>query len=157
MSEAPQKSSEAKQVNVVAGVVLATTALSCIAWLIPNQVSSDASPGDLPPTMVPYLAAGIVLVLALGLVLQTIVREARETVPIPGRLALVELFIAAAATALILAINNNIGFLVMSVTLTASAMLFSGGRSWPVIAIVSIGFPVLVWLGAWYIFTVSLP
>lgn len=157
MSVMPRKGPGTRRINVVAGGLLAAMALGCILWLVPLQVSEGTSAGDLPPSLIPYLSAGVVFLLAIGLVLQTLLRDTGEALPVPPGSVLSDLLLASAVTGVILLAFSKLGFLALAIPLTAGAMVFAGGRNRLVIAAVSIVFPLLVWLGARSIFGVYLP
>ncbi|WP_144435448.1 tripartite tricarboxylate transporter TctB family protein [Roseovarius atlanticus] len=157
MKTALHKGAETRRINVVAGILLAATSLACILWLFPGHVSSETTPGDLPPTVIPYLSAGVVFLLAVGLVLQTLFRDTGEELPVPSKSVLSDVLFASAATGVILLAFYKAGFLALAIPLTAVTMIFSGGRNRLVIALVSVLFPLMVWLGARFIFGVYLP
>ena len=107
--------------------------------------------------MIPYLSAGVVFLLAVGLILQTLVRDTGEELPVPSKSVLSDVLFASAATGMILLAFYTAGFLALAIPLTAVTMVFSGGRNRLVVALVSALFPLMVWLGARFIFGVYLP
>lgn len=156
MSRARESHAGATQVNMVAGIVLAIASLACLFWLIPYHVQSESTPGDLPPTTVPYLAAGLVFLLSAGLIAQSWMRGSTEKMGTSGPAIFIELLIAATSIYVVLFVNNNIGFLAMAIPLTALTMIYASGRNWIVITLTAIAFPITVKFGAWHVFTVAL-
>lgn len=144
--------------DIVAGLILALLAGLALVWLVPGHVERSLSDHDVQPGFFPNLAAGIVLVLSLGLVLQRFLRAGKmQSAFGQGRFVPVDLAIWVVVAGLAMVGLHTIGFLIVAPLLIAAGMLFAGCRRIWLIAAVAILFPVLVDQAAWHVFTVDLP
>ncbi len=150
--------SEAPATDIVAGLILALLAGLALVWLVPGHVERSLSDHDVQPGFFPNLAAGVVLVLSLGLVLQRFLRGGTMRSAFgQGRFVPVDLVIWGLVAGLAMVGLHTIGFLVVAPLLIAAGMLFAGCRRMWLIATVAVLFPVLVDQAAWHVFTVDLP
>lgn len=152
MSDASSQS-----ISLVAGIVLAALSTFALLWLIPANVATGSSAGDLPPNTVPNLSAGLVLLLSLALIIQSLLRRKRQGKRTGGRHILAELTTAAAVFGGVWLAFIKPGFLVMSIPFMSAAMLYAGGRNLWIIAVISVVLSVIIYFGVWEIFTVQLP
>lgn len=145
--------------DALAGALLAVLAVLALVWLIPANTASVIGEYDVSPTFFPELTATVVLLLAIALLLSGLARMRRpaEGARSSAGHALLEFGAwSVAATLAVLGIAK-LGFVVTAAALIAAAMLLAGRRTWYVIAIAAIGFPLLVDAVAWWVFTVDLP
>ncbi len=141
-------------IDIAAGLCLAALSLFALLWLIPNHTQPADSQFDVAPGFFPNLAAGTVLFFSLVL----LARRWRQTPSGGGGFQVISEIAtwSALAVAIMLALST-LGFLVMAPVVIAGAMLFSGNRTWWLIAAMAIVFPLAVEGAAWLIFTVDLP
>lgn len=144
--------------DIVAGLFLAVLAGFALVWLVPGHVERSLSDHDVQPGFFPNLAAGIVLVLSLGLVVERLRGKPRLRSGFgQGRFVPLDLAIWAGVAGLAMLGFHTVGFLVVAPLLIAAGMLFAGCRQVWLIAAVALLFPVLVDQAAWHVFTVDLP
>ncbi|MEM1047916.1 MAG: tripartite tricarboxylate transporter TctB family protein [Pseudomonadota bacterium] len=144
--------------DIVAGLILAVLAVLALVWLVPGHVERSLSDHDVQPGFFPNLAAGVVLVLSLGLVVQRFLREGKRRSAFgQGRFVPLDLAIWVLVAGLAMLGLNTVGFLVVAPLLIAAGMLFAGCRKIWLVAAVAVLFPVLVDQAAWHVFTVDLP
>jgi len=145
--------------DAVAGVLRAARALAALVWFIPANTASVVGEYDVSPTFFPELTAALVLALSIALALSGFARMrrsgpgARST----GARAVVE-FVAWSVTATLAVLGiAKVGFVVTAALLIAAGMMLAGRRSWYLIVVAAISFPLLLDAVAWWIFTVDLP
>ena len=144
--------------DIVAGLLLAVLAVLALVWLVPGHVERSLSDHDVQPGFFPNLAAGVVLVLSLGLVVQRLLRGGGMRSAFgQGRFVPADLAIWALVAGLAMVGLHTVGFLIVAPLLVAAGMLFAGCRQVWLIAAVAVLFPVLVDQAAWHVFTVDLP
>lgn len=146
--------------DLAAGLVLVALSLIALLWLIPQHTEAVASGFDIAPGFFPNLAAGVVLLLALGHTAQQLWRRkaVADDAPGPrGSRILAELAIWALVAAATLAGLTRIGFVPTAGLLIALGMVAAGARRWLLIAAVTIAVPLLIDWVAWTVFTVDLP
>lgn len=144
-------------IDIAAGLVLAATALFAILWLVPENTESASSEFDIAPAFFPTLSAGIVLVLAIGMVVHRIVARPARDAALSGMGILAETIVSLGIAALAVAGLVHLGFLPVATLLIGAGMVAAGQRNWLLIIAISLVFPVLIDQGAWLIFTVDLP
>ncbi len=141
-------------VDIAAGLCLAALALFALLWLIPNHTQPADSQFDVAPGFFPNLAAGTVLLLSVVL----LARRWRQAPSGGGGLQVItEMAVWTALAVAIMLALSKLGFLVMAPVVIAGAMVFSGNRTWWLIAAMALVFPLAVEGAAWVIFTVDLP
>lgn len=109
---------------------------------------------DVAPGFFSNLAAGAVLLLSGVLLLR---RWGQAPSGGGGWRIVLELAVWSALGAAIMLALSHIGFLVMAPVVIAGTMVFSGNRTWWLIAAMTLVFPLAVEWAAWLIFTVDLP
>jgi len=146
--------------DLAAGLVLVALSLIALLWLIPQHTEAVASGFDIAPGFFPNLAAGVVLLLALGHTAQHLWRRkaVADHAPDPqGSRILAELAIWALVAAATLAGLTRIGFVPTAALLIALGMVAAGARRWLLITAVTVAVPLLIDWAAWTVFTVDLP
>lgn len=142
-------------VDLAFGGVLCALALFALLWLIPNHTQPADSQFDVAPGFFPQVAASAVLGLSLLMIAHRLLRmEARER---SGFRPLVELICWSIVAVILYLLLTWLGFVPMAMVAIALGMVLSGARTWWLIALVSVAFPVLVDWGAWLVFSVDMP
>ena len=135
-----------RRADLSAGLILVLFGALMLAWVIPAQTErvEDIS---LQPAFYPNLAAGALVLFATMLLVTRFVRSADDDGEAPlalrnwGNLVLVSAMMLAA-----LAAFDYLGFLAGGIGLVAVLMFYMGVRNVPLLASVSIGTPVAIWL-----------
>lgn len=144
-------------VDLVAGCVLAASALLALFWLIPAHTQPALSEFDVAPGFFPNMAAGAVLALSTVLIIVRF-RTLRQAMVSGDRtFILVDIAIWSFVGLATIGGMQTIGFVWTAPVLIAAGMVFSGCRTLWLIAVLAIAFPVIVDFAAWHIFTVELP
>ncbi|MEZ5843162.1 MAG: tripartite tricarboxylate transporter TctB family protein [Hyphomicrobiaceae bacterium] len=156
-----------KRSDIGAGSVLALAAAWSLLWLIPTQTSPAQSETTMSPAMMPSLAAGVVLALAVLLAAgQVLSAEPASEQPHEefggetrgfGRTETIELamWIVAAIVAILLMVH--VSFVVAGGVLLVAATLLMGQRNVWTLAITALGVPFALNLAAWHLFGVAMP
>lgn len=135
-----------RKADLSAGLVLVLFGVVMMVWVIPAQ-TQHVREISLQPSFYPNLAAGALVFFAVLLVIQAIARRDRggEEAPLLLR-NWVSLVLVAGIMFAALAAFDYLGFLVGGIALVLVLMLYMGARSIPLLASVSIGTPVAIWL-----------
>ena len=155
-SEDDDGSASAPVVDLASGLLMAALAVLALAWIIPANVDADAGDYDVSPVFMPKLAAWIVLALGLLLAASAVRRASGAWRSAPWSIVVDPLAWAGVSVLVYLSLMH-LGFLVTAPAVIAGGLLYAGQRSPIIIAIISIGLPLLLNTGAWQIFQVALP
>ena len=156
-----------RRLDLISSVVIMILAGFALLWLIPNHVPTRHDPGDLPPSLVPFLSA---LILGLtGLLLGISawrkrkkpadgekMNEAAETMGF-GRKELGNLLLFSAAAGAYWLLVKYAGFEVASGALIAAGMWYGGMRKIWMVAVSAVAMPVLVSQICWHALNIQLP
>lgn len=153
----PHEEAVGRATDLAAGLVLCGLSLFAIAWLIPNYTQPADSNFDVAPGFFPRLAAGVVLVLSLGMIGHRLLRMAATPGAASGVAAVAEFVAWCVIAAGLYLLLVHVGFLAMAFAAIALGSILSGSRNWPVIAALTVLLPLAVDWGAWLVFTVDLP
>ncbi len=148
---------EAHLMDIVAGLVLAAMSSAALLWLIPNYVELGTSKHDVGPAFFPRLTAFVVLGFSVLLVITKAFRYRKGNPGLSGISIMLEIIIWAVISILAVVGISNIGFLFTSALLVGLGAIASGYRTWWVIAVLAVAFPVIIDQLAWLVFTVDLP
>ena len=145
--------------DAVAGVALAALASAALVWFIPAYTDASAGEYDVSPAFFPKLAVTIILVLSVGLALMGFarMRGPSSATGSTGASALLEFAAWNAVAAPAMLGIAQVGFVATAAVLIAAGMLLAGRRTWLLIAITAVAFPLLLDRAAWWIFTVNMP
>ncbi len=154
VDEADDTALGGRSVDIAAGLSLAVLSLVALFWLIPNHTQPADSQFDVAPGFFPNLAASVVLLLSVVLVAR---RWGQTPTGGGGVRILAELGVWSALAVAIMLALSNLSFLIMAPAVIAGAMLFSGNRTWWLILVMAVVFPLAVEGATWVIFTVDLP
>jgi Tripartite tricarboxylate transporter TctB family len=147
-------------VDIAAGLFLAAMAVAALMWLIPNYIVSGAGEYDVGPAFFPKMAAWIVLGLSLSLValksfgLKTAVLNSWGR---SGKSIVFEIIIWSLIATLALLGIAKTGFLLTASLIIGLGAIVCGYRTWWLIAVLAVAFPLLVNQLVWAVFTVALP
>lgn len=155
------------RINLVAAGIIVAMALAGLGWLVPLHVPSAHDPGDLPPTMVPYLSLAVcgLTGLLLGVSAwrkrgrtadETQDNEAAEVLEFGLRETL-NLVVWLVFALIIWLLLKFVGFEVAAGVTIAGGMLYGGMRKLWLIALTSVAAPVIIDRIAWYGLNVQLP
>ncbi len=156
--------------HIWSGVLLALASIWCLFWIIPDNTKPAESELDLAPALVPSIAIGACLVLALVMAVQAIGGSRRvedgedhldeefgaEATGASGHVLLNLLIwtvVAGASWFLI----EHVGFEPAMTLFLVATMLFVGARNPWTIALVSVATPVVLSLAAYQFFNTELP
>lgn len=153
----PEKQGGGGIIDIGAGVVLAAASLVALFWLIPNHTQPAMSELDISPGLFPTVAAGLVLALSIGMIVQRSVRRPVLAAELSGGKILIELAVWTIAGLAIFLALPTIGFLPVAFAIVALGGLAVRYRTWWLLGLIAVLFPVAVDFGAWQIFTVDLP
>jgi hypothetical protein len=156
-----------KKMDLFAALIIVLLAGFALIWLIPNHVSSRHDVGDLPPTLIPYLSAGILGIAGLLLGISawrkkelesddTETSEAAETLGF-GLNELGNLGILAVVSLIYWLVMKHAGFELASGALIITGMWYGGFRKIWIIAAAAICIPVFFSRLAWYTLDIQLP
>ena len=143
--------------DIAAGLVVAFLALTAIVWLIPSQTETASSDYDIAADFFPYLASWATLGLSTLLVISRLRRFRRQVENKLGRIVAVEALCWFGIAWVVVYGLATIGFIWLMPLVISSAMVFSGNRTWWLIGLIAITFPILIDQLVWLIFTVDLP
>lgn len=153
--EAERRSAAA--IDVALGLLVAALSSMALLWLIPAQISTEATGTDVSPAFIPQLAAGVMLVLSVCMVAHRILRERPAGGWARGRPLMLETATLAAGAAAISIAIPLVGFLPVAVAVILAGGLFARYRPLWALGLLAVLFPLLVDFGAWTIFVVDLP
>ncbi|MFK5977662.1 MAG: tripartite tricarboxylate transporter TctB family protein [Rhizobiaceae bacterium] len=148
---------EAPLIEIAAGLVLAAMSIVALLWLIPYYVELGTSKHDVGPAFFPRLTAFVVLGFSILLVITKALRYKKGKPELSGASIVLETIIWATISILVIVGISNIGFLITSTLLVGFGAIISGYRTWWVIALLAVAFPVIIDQMAWLVFTVDLP
>lgn len=143
--------------DVILGGVGALVAVALLVWLIPAQVSREATGNDVAPAFIPQLSAWLVLGLSLLMIGHRLAAERPAWGSGLSRQFAGEIVLLSVAGGVTWLSLSYLGFLP-----TAAGVILAGGLLarqrpyWWMLPLALI-FPVLVDYGAWEIFYVDLP
>ena len=156
--------------HIWSGVLLVLASFWCLFWLIPDNTAPAESELDLSPALVPSIAIGACLVLALVMAAQAVYGGRKveagedhldeefgaEATGASGPV-LVNLFIWAAAGGASWLLIEHVGFEPAMALFLAATMLFVGARNPWTIALVSLATPMVLSQAAYQFFNTELP
>ena len=156
--------------HIWSGVLLALASLWCLFWIIPDNTKPAESELDLAPALVPSIAIGACLVLALVMAVQAIGGSRRvedgedhldeefgaEATGASGHV-LLNLLIWAVVAGASWFLIEHVGFEPAMTLFLVATMLFVGARNPWTIALVSVATPVVLSLAAYQFFNTELP
>ena len=129
----------------------------CLFWLVPENTQPAASDLDISPGLFPSVAAGVVLALSVGMIVHRLVRRSDLEGPLAGGTILIELVVWAAVAVAVRLALPSIGFLPVAVAILAVGGVAVRYRTWWILRLLAVLFPLIVDIGAWHVFTVDLP
>ena len=159
-----------RSTHIWSGVLLALASLYCLFWLIPDNTAPAESELDLAPALVPSIAIGACLLLAIVMALQAI-RGGRSVASGEDHLdeefgaeatganrhVLLNLLIWTAVAGASWFLIEHVGFEPAMALFMVATMLFVGARNPWTIALVSVATPVVLSLAAYQFFNTELP
>jgi len=143
--------------DIVAGLFLVLLAVVTLIWIIPSHTETTSSDYDVSAAFFPYLAVWTTLGLSILLIISRLLKFHRLQGNFINRRILIEVVCWSGISIITFGGITFIGFTWTMPLLIASAMIFSGNRTWWLIGLLSITFPILVNQLIWLIFTVDLP
>jgi hypothetical protein len=154
--------------SLVTGAVTALLSAYGVFWLIPAHTGDARTANDIAPAMVPSVALGTCLLLALLLMVRAwraprdagaahTTADTAGNAPVSGPALLADLAIWAFASLATFVLLRHAGFLVTGTLVIAAWMLFCGERSPLRIAALALGVPILLDRLSWYALSVPLP
>jgi len=143
--------------DIVAGLFLAFLAVITLVWIIPSHTETTSSDYDVSAAFFPYLAVWTTFGFSILLIISRLLKFKRLQGNIIDRGILIEVVCWSGISIITFGGLAFIGFVWTMPLLVASAMIFSGNRTWWLIGVLSIAFPILVDQLIWLIFTVDLP
>ena len=143
--------------DIVAGLFLALLAVIALVWIIPSHTETTSSDYDVSAAFFPYLAVWTTFGFSILLIISRLLKFKRLQGNIIDRGILIEVVCWSGISIITFGGLAFIGFAWIMPLLVASAMIFSGNRTWWLIGVLSIAFPILVDQLIWLIFTVDLP
>ncbi len=148
-------------IDIAAGLFLAAIAIAALLWLIPNYIVSGAGEYDVGPAFFPKMSAWIVLVLSLSLVvIKAYGLKTIATTAIRGRSGksiVFEIIVWGLVAALALLGITKAGFVLTAALIIGLGAIVSGYRTWWLIAVLAVIFPLIINQLVWTFFTVALP
>ena len=156
-----------RRLDLISSAVIIILAGFALLWLIPTHVPSRHDPGDLPPSLVPFLSAVVLGVTGLLLGISawrkrkipadgTKMNEAAETMGF-GRKELGNLLLLSAAAGGYWLLMKLAGFEAASGALIAAGMWYGGMRKLWVVGVSAVAMPVLVSQVCWHALNIQLP
>ena len=143
--------------DIVAGLFLALLAVIALVWIIPSHTETTSSDYDVSAAFFPYLAVWTTFGFSILLIISRLLKFQRLKGNLIDRRILIEVVCWSGISIITFGGLAFIGFAWTMPLLVASAMIFSGNRTWWLIGLLSIAFPILVDQLIWLIFTVDLP
>ncbi len=156
--------------HIWAGVLLALASLWCLFWIIPGNTAPAESELDLAPALVPSVAIGACLVLALVMTAQALWggrrveagedhldEEFGAEATGASRHVLLNLLIWLAVAGASWLLIEHVGFEPAMTLFLVATMLFVGARSPWTIALVSLATPIVLSQAAYQFFNTELP
>ena len=156
--------------HIWAGVLLVLASLWCLFWLIPDNTYPPDSELDLAPALVPSIAIGVCLVLAVVLAVQAVyggrrVEDGEDHLDeefgaeATGASAhvLLNLLIWTAIAGAAWFLIEHVGFEPAMTLFLVATMLFVGARNPWTIALVSLATPIVLSQAAYQFFNTELP
>ncbi len=156
--------------HIWSGVLLALASLYCLFWLIPGNTSPAESELDLSPALVPSIAVGACLILALVMAAQALYggrkieagedhldEEFGSEATGADRHVLLNLLIWALVACACWYLVEYVGFEPAMTLFLVATMLFVGARNPWSIALVSLATPVVLSQAAYQFFNTELP
>ena len=143
--------------DIVAGLFLAFLAVITLVWIIPSHTETTSSDYDVSAAFFPYLAVWTTFGFSILLIISRLLKFQRLQGNIIDRGILIEVVCWSGISIITFGGLAFIGFVWTMPLLVASAMIFSGNRSWWLIGVLSIVLPILIDQFIWVIFTVDLP
>jgi|TARA_B100001964_G_scaffold170568_1_gene187659 hypothetical protein len=143
--------------DIVAGLFLVLLAVVTLIWIIPSHTETTSSDYDVSAAFFPYLAVWTTFGLSILLIISRLLKFHRLQGNFINRRILIEVVCWSGISIITFGGITFIGFTWTMPLLIASAMIFSGNRTWWLIGLLSITFPILVNQLIWLIFTVDLP
>ncbi len=156
--------------HIWAGALLALVSLWCLVWLIPDNTAPAESELDLAPALVPSIAIGVCLVLAVVLAVQAVyggrrVEDGEDHLDeefgaeATGASAhvLLNLLIWTAIAGAAWFLIEHVGFEPAMTLFLVATMLFVGARNPWTIALVSLATPIVLSQAAYQFFNTELP
>ena len=143
--------------DIAAGLFLALLAVTTLIWIIPSHTETTSSDYDVSAAFFPYLAVWTAFGLSILLIVSRLLKFHRLPGNFIDRRILIEVVCWSGISIVTFGGLSFIGFAWTMPLLVSSAMIFSGNRTWWLIGLLSIAFPILVDQLIWLIFTVDLP
>ncbi len=148
-------------IDIAAGLFLAAMATTALLWLIPNYIVSGAGEYDVGPAFFPKMSAWIVLVLSLSLVIIKAYALKIDAKTPPGSRSgqsiVFEIIVWSLIAVLALLGIAKSGFVLTASLIIGMGAIACGYRTWWLIAVLAITFPLIVNQLVWLFFTVALP
>ena len=156
--------------HIWSGVLLALASIWCLFWIIPDNTAPAESELDLAPALVPSIAIGACLVMALVMAVQAIGGSRRvedgedhldeefgaEATGASGHV-LLNLLIWTAVAGASWFLIEHVGFEPAMTLFLVATMLFVGARNPWSIALVSLATPIVLSQAAYQFFNTELP
>ncbi|HEY8521539.1 MAG TPA: tripartite tricarboxylate transporter TctB family protein [Gammaproteobacteria bacterium] len=135
-----------RRTDLISAGVLGLLGLLMIFVIIPRQVTQDVGLGDLPPALMPYVAAVLATAAALLLLVARLVRAPETDEPAPlDRASWLFVLAAGAVLAGAFVLMQLLGYLAGAVVLVAGFTAL-GGASKKATAGLAVLFPLALWL-----------
>jgi hypothetical protein len=131
-----------RRAELIVAVALLVSGLLTIAVVIPRYVAGAPLSGGLSPAFMPYVAAGLATLAALGMLLESL--RAREA-SLATRLNLRFLFASAAVLGASFALMTWVGYVIGGAVLVAGILALARVKPLP-LAIAAVAAPVALWL-----------
>jgi hypothetical protein len=131
-----------RRAELVVAVALLVSGLLTIAVVIPRYVAGAPLSGGLSPAFMPYVAAGLATLAALGMLIESL--RAREA-SLATRLNLRFLFASAAVLGASFALLTWVGYVIGGAVLVAGILALARVKLLP-LAIAAVVAPVALWL-----------
>ncbi|MBW1803999.1 MAG: tripartite tricarboxylate transporter TctB family protein [Deltaproteobacteria bacterium] len=147
-----------RKADLVVSVILFCTGIFTIFFVIPHQTSPREAYG-MPPATLPTLAVALIVVLALVLFLKSLSGRTadREAPPLLVARNFLNIFLFALILFLSVAAMKFVGFITGGILTILFFSLFMGVRKVPVIALIAVIPPLLVYFILTYGLRIPLP
>lgn len=156
-----------RSTHLYGGIFMTLLSLFCLLWLIPNNTEQAQSDLDLSPAFMPTIAVGTCLLMAVVMTI-TAWHANRNAAPEThdefgeeatggDREVFANLGLWCIVAFVSLALLDTIGFEVAMSLFLFVMFKFLGMRNYVLMAILTLGTPLLLMLATWYLFTIQLP
>ena len=156
-----------KNTHIYSGILLAAVSFWCLIWFVPGNTEPPSSELDISPALVPSIAIGIVMVLAVMLTIQALRIRGEDADALDDEFGseatgvdlhvLFNTFLWLVASVGSWLLMDYVGFEPAMAVFLVVCMLFIGVRKWTTIIITALAAPIVLAQSAYLFFDTVLP